>query len=321
MDDNITMNETTQAINLFQHLINIEDLSTSRIYSLFADAQKFIDKGYHLSPQLTALNDQTLVNLFFEPSTRTRISFELAAKRLGVKVVNVHIPFSSSEKGESLLDTIYSLHAMNCNLFVIRHHEENLLVEISEQLSGNIHLINAGNGKRSHPSQALLDTFTILQYKKQFDNLSIAIIGDIAHSRVAHSQIAALKKLGATDIRAIAPNALLTDDLGISHYENLEEGINNADVIIVLRLQKERMAKDILASIDDYQLRYSLKPQHLSLAKPEAIVMHPGPVNRDVEIDSALLNHPQTVITQQITNGVAIRMAVISQLCHQKIID
>lgn len=297
----------------FKHLLDIASLSKSSVLTLLQEAQNFLDNG--VQPNLLA--GKTICNAFFETSTRTRNSFELAAKRLGAIVLNFDATNSATQKGESLIDTFLTLQAMNIDCFVIRHQQMWTAQTIAEKMPDGCAIINAGDGHHAHPTQALLDMLTIQQHKKNFENLSVAIVGDISHSRVARSQVAVLEKLGVTDIRLVAPSHFLPDDLrsrSISHHLNLNEGLAEVDVIIALRLQKERMHAADFPNVDEYFTRYGIKPENLALAKPDAIVMHPGPINREIEIASSVADGKQSVILQQVRNGVALRMAVICAL-------
>ena len=265
------------------------------------------------------LRGKSVFNLFFENSTRTRTTFEIAAKRLSADVINLDINKSSASKGETLLDTIDNLVAMHANLFVVRHASSGAPFLIAEHLQrigrDDVHVVNAGDGRHAHPTQGLLDMYTIRHYKKDFTQLRVAIVGDILHSRVARSDIHALTTLGVPEVRAIGPETLLPkhlDKLGVHVFHDMEEGLKDCDVIIMLRLQNERMTGALLPSAGEYFRHYGLTPQKLALARPDAIVMHPGPMNRGVEIHSAVADGPQAVILPQVTFGIAVRMAVMS---------
>jgi len=255
------------------------------------------------------------MNLFFENSTRTRTTFELAAKRLSADLVNLDIRNSATSKGESLLDTIRNIEAMGCDMFVVRHSSSSAAHFIAKYCAPHISVINAGDGRHAHPTQAMLDMLTIRQHKPDFTPLKVAIVGDIKHSRVARSEIHALNTLCTGEVCVIAPITLIPsgiEDMGVKVFTNMEEGLKDLDVVIMLRLQHERMNTALLPSVREYYARYGLTEERLKLAKPDAIVMHPGPVNRGVEIDSQVADGPQSVILQQVTNGVAVRMAVMS---------
>ncbi|HIG79030.1 MAG TPA: aspartate carbamoyltransferase catalytic subunit, partial [Cycloclasticus sp.] len=248
-------------------------------------------------------------------STRTRTTFELAAKRLSADVINLNIATSAAAKGESILDTIRNLEAMQADMFVVRHSDSGAAHFIARHVAPHVSVINAGDGRHAHPTQAMLDMFTIRRVKKEFTKLKVAIIGDILHSRVARSQIHALNILGAKEVRVIAPKTLLPSDvgsLGVHVYGDLRTGLDDVDVIIMLRLQRERMGGALLPSEREYFECFGLTQEKLAYAKPDAIVMHPGPINRGVEMDAAVADGPNSVILQQVTNGIAIRMAVMT---------
>ncbi len=261
------------------------------------------------------LRGKTIANLFFEASTRTRTTFELAAKRLSADVLNISISTSASVKGESLLDMLRNLEAMQCDMFVVRHSESGAAHFIASHVAPHVSVINAGDGCHAHPTQAMLDMFTIRRHKKEFNDLRVAIVGDIKHSRVARSQIHALTTLGAAEVRVIAPKTLIPDEvqsLGVHVFHKMETGLRDVDVVIMLRLQNERMQGAYLPGPHEYFQLFGLTAEKLSLAKPDAIVMHPGPINRGVEIDSGVADGDQSVILDQVTNGIAVRMAVMS---------
>jgi aspartate carbamoyltransferase catalytic subunit len=261
------------------------------------------------------LRGKSVFNLFFENSTRTRTTFEIAAKRLSADVINLDIARSSAAKGESLLDTIANLSAMHADMFVVRHSESGAPYLIAQHCAPHVHVVNAGDGRHAHPTQGLLDMYTIRHFKQDFTKLTVAIVGDIVHSRVARSDIHALTTLGVPEIRAVGPKTLVPGDLaamGVRVCHDMKEGIKDADVIIMLRLQNERMSGAMLPSAAEFFKNYGLTPEKLALAKPDAIVMHPGPINRGVEIDSAVADGTQSVILPQVTFGIAVRMAVMS---------
>lgn len=277
-------------------------------------AEKFIDSDNNIQ-KLSLLENKTVVNLFFEPSTRTRTTFEIAAKRLKADVINMSAQRMSTSKGETLLDTMQNLEAMHTDMFVIRDSHAGAAFLIAQHAQPGIRVINAGDGRHAHPTQAMLDMFTIRQFKKDFTKLKIAIVGDILHSRVARSQIHALKILGTKEIRVIAPNTLLptgVENLGVSAYTNMELGLTDVDVVIMLRLQRERMLGQLIASEQEYFNLYGLTQEKLSFAKDNAIVMHPGPINRGLEIASDVADSERSVILQQVTHGIAIRMAIMA---------
>jgi aspartate carbamoyltransferase catalytic subunit len=261
------------------------------------------------------LRGKTVVNLFFESSTRTRTTFEIAAKRLSADVINLSVSHSSTSKGETLLDTVRNLEAMHTDLFVVRHNLSGAAYLIANHVPAHVHIVNAGDGAHAHPTQALLDTFTIRRHKGGFENLKVAIVGDILHSRVARSLIHALNILGVPEIRVIAPRTLLplaVETLRVKPYTGMAEGLENVDVVVMLRLQRERMRGALIPSEQEYFNLYGLTAEKLAVAKPDAIVMHPGPMNRGLEIDSSVADGPQSVILPQVTNGIAIRMAIMT---------
>ncbi|HEY0491713.1 MAG TPA: aspartate carbamoyltransferase catalytic subunit [Telluria sp.] len=304
-----------------QHLLTIEGLPKSIVNHILDTATSFVSISDREVKKVPLMRGKSVFNLFFENSTRTRTTFEIASKRLSADVINLNIQASSASKGESLLDTIDNLAAMSADMFVVRHAQSGAPHLIAKHLNdtrqGHVHVVNAGDGRHAHPTQGLLDMYTIRHYKKDFTNLRVAIVGDILHSRVARSDIHALTTLGVPEVRAIGPHTLLPgglDQMGVRVFTSMEEGLKDVDVIIMLRLQNERMAGALLPSAQEYFKSYGLTPERLALAKPDAIVMHPGPMNRGVEIDSAVADGPQAVILPQVTFGIAVRMAVMSIL-------
>ena len=292
------------------HLLGLEGLPKEQIEKILSVAGDLLDQKFKLQKS-KILRDMSVANLFFEPSTRTRNTFEIAAKRTSAKTINVDLANSATKKNETLMDTMHTLKAMQIDMFVIRHQQNGLPHRVAENLEG-VSIINAGDGINAHPTQALLDMLTIRQHKKSFDNLSVAIVGDIRHSRVARSDIQAMKTLGTSDIRLIAPETLhyKEETPGLERFESLEQGIEGADVIISLRLQKERMIAADIPDEQTYFEGFGLTSENLKLAKPDAIIMHPGPVNRGIELSSEVADGTQSVILQQVTNGIAVRMAV-----------
>lgn len=302
-----------------KHLLSIEGLSRETLVQLLDATNQFVSLSAtdREIKKVPLLRGKSIFNLFFENSTRTRTTFEIAAKRLSADVINLNIQASSTSKGESLLDTIDNLSAMHADMFIVRHASSGAPYLIAQHVAPHIHIINAGDGHHAHPTQALLDMYTIRHYKKDFTRLRIAIIGDILHSRVARSDIHALTTLGCPEIRVIAPKTLLPTDLeqlGVHIYHDMALGLKDVDVIIMLRLQNERMRGALLPSSQEYFKTYGLSAERLLLAAPDAIVMHPGPMNRGVEIESAVANGKQSVILQQVSFGIAVRMAVMSVL-------
>ena len=299
------------------HLLSIEGLPRAVIHQILDTAGTFLSVSEREVKKVPLLRGKSVFNLFFENSTRTRTTFEIAAKRLSADVINLDIARSSTAKGESLLDTIANLSAMHADMFVVRHGESGAPYLIAQHVAPHVHVINAGDGRHAHPTQGLLDMYTIRHYKRDFTQLSVAIVGDIVHSRVARSDIHALATLGVPDIRAVGPKTLVPGDLremGVRVCHDMTEGVKDADVIIMLRLQNERMSGAMLPSAGEYFKNYGLTAQKLALARSDAIVMHPGPINRGVEIDSAVADGKQSVILPQVSFGIAVRMAVMSTI-------
>ena len=297
------------------HLLSIEGLPRPVLHHILDTAGTFLSVNDRDVKKVPLLRGKSVFNLFFENSTRTRTTFEIASKRLSADVINLDIARSSAAKGESLLDTIANLSAMHADMFVVRHSESGAPYLIAQHCAPHVHVVNAGDGRHAHPTQGLLDMYTIRHYKKDFTQLTVAIVGDIVHSRVARSDIHALTTLGVPEIRAVGPKTLVPGDLaamGVRVCHDMREGIKDADVIIMLRLQNERMSGAMLPSAGEFFKNYGLTPAKLALAKPDAIVMHPGPINRGVEIDSAVADGRQSVILPQVTFGIAVRMAVMS---------
>ena len=297
------------------HLLSIEGLPREVLIHILDTAGTFLSVNDREVKKVPLLRGKSVFNLFFENSTRTRTTFEIAAKRLSADVINLDIAKSSASKGESLLDTIANLSAMHADMFVVRHSESGAPYLIAQHCAPHVHVVNAGDGRHAHPTQGLLDMYTIRHFKRDFTQLSVAIVGDIVHSRVARSDIHALTTLGVPDIRAVGPKTLVPGDfagMGVRVCHDMTEGIRGADVIIMLRLQNERMSGAMLPSAGEFFKNYGLTPDKLALAKPDAIVMHPGPINRGVEIDSAVADGAQSVILPQVTFGIAVRMAVMS---------
>ena len=298
-----------------KHFLTTEGLGKSLLQSILDHAESFAAVGDRPVKKVPLLRGKTIANLFFEPSTRTRTTFELAAKRLSADILNLNIATSATSKGESLSDTLHTLEAMHCDMFVVRHANSGAAHYIATQVAPHISVINAGDGRHAHPTQAMLDMFTIRQHKGDFTNLRVAIIGDILHSRVARSEIHALNTLGALEVRIIGPHTLIPKDvesLGVHVFHDMDEGLKDVDVVMMLRLQKERMRGALLPSESEYFQRYGLTVKRLANAKPDAIVMHPGPINRGVEIDSSVADGKHSVILQQVSHGIAIRMAVMA---------
>ena len=300
-----------------RHLITLDGLSREQITAILDRAQNYRRFPGQSAYEGRELAGMTVANLFFEPSTRTRASFDLAARRLGAHVVNLDTQSSSRLKGETMLDTIYTLEAMNTDLFVIRDSEAGLPEFLIDHVAEHVAVISAGEAHLSHPTQGLLDVLTIRAHKRRFAGLKVAIVGDIRHSRVARSAARVLHTLGTTDLRLVGPAPLLPEEVeftGAQRFVRIEDGIDGADVVMMLRIQKERMART--ADLDDteYFHHYGLTSARLALAAPEVLVMHPGPMNRGVEIASEVADGPRSVIREQVNAGVAVRMAVLAMI-------
>ncbi len=297
------------------HLLSTEGLSRDILTHILDTASQFVSLNDREVKKVPLLRGKSVFNLFFENSTRTRTTFEIAAKRLSADVFNLDIARSSASKGESLLDTIANLSAMAADIFVVRHSESGAPYLIAEHVAPHVHVINAGDGRHAHPTQGLLDVYTIRHFKKDFANLRVAIVGDVLHSRVARSDIHALTTLGCAEVRVVGPKTLVPADLsqlGVKVFHDIDQGIRDCDVVIALRLQNERMSGALLPSSQEYFKSFGLTQARMQLAKPDAIVMNPGPINRGVEIESAVVDGPQSVILTQVTFGIAVRMAVMS---------
>ncbi|MBQ0753995.1 MAG: aspartate carbamoyltransferase catalytic subunit [Gammaproteobacteria bacterium] len=298
-----------------KHFLSVEHCSRSLLEDILNTAAGFVEVGDRSIKKVPLLRGKTVVNLFFEASTRTRTTFELAAKRLSADVLNIDIAKSATSKGESLMDMLWNLEAMSSDMFVVRHSDSGAPSFIAEHVTPNVAVINAGDGRHAHPTQAMLDMYTIRHYKQRFEGLKVAIVGDVLHSRVARSQIHALNILGAEEVRVIGPRTLIPvdiDALGVSVYSDLSQGLKDVDVVIALRLQKERMDSALLPSESEFFRLYGLNNDRLRPAKPDAIIMHPGPINRGVEIASEVADGERAVILHQVTFGIAVRMAVMS---------
>ena len=304
-----------------KHFLTIEGLDKQLLIEILDLADSFVDPEDQRIKKIPLLRGKSIVNLFFENSTRTRTTFELAARRLSADVLSMSIATSSTSKGESLLDTIRNLEAMYVDMFVVRHGISGAAHFIAQHTAPHVSVINAGDGQHAHPTQAMLDMFTIRQMKGDFANLRVAVVGDILHSRVARSDIQALNALGVAEVRVIAPKTLLpaqVESMGVTVSHNLADGLKDIDVIIMLRLQKERMTAALLPSESEYFKCFGLTEERLKIAKPDAIVMHPGPINRGVEIDSNVADGPQSVILKQVSNGIAIRMAIMAMAMQKQ---
>ena len=300
-----------------RHLVTLEGLSRAQLVELLDTAAAIAAATGGKVKKLPILRGRTVVNLFFEPSTRTRTSFELAATRLSADVVNFDVMSSSTTKGESVLDTLRTLEAMHCDLFVVRHRENGTPEQLARQVGAGVAVVNAGDGNNAHPTQGLLDAYTIRARKgPDFSRLVVAIVGDIRHSRVARSNLHALSTLGVGELRVCGPRALLPERLDprVRVFEDVDRAVTDADVVMTLRLQRERMESALVPSEAEYFARYGLSSARLARAKRDAIVMHPGPMNRGVEIESAVADGPQSVILEQVSNGLVVRMAVMAKL-------
>jgi aspartate carbamoyltransferase catalytic subunit len=300
-----------------QHLITLEGLSGDQIRGLIERARHFLRAPGELPARSRVLDGVTVGNIFTEPSTRTRSSFELAARRLGAEVLNLEIQLSSRVKGETILDTVYTLQAMAVDVFVIRDAEPGVGQYVAEHVQDHVSVLSAGEAHLSHPTQGLLDALTVMQFKGGFRDLVVAVVGDVRHSRVARSAYQVFSALEVGELRIVAPAGLMPDAgemPGAVRHEALEAGIRGADVVMMLRIQRERMAAAAIPDAHDYFARWGLTAARLKLARPEVIVMHPGPMNREVEIASDVADGAHSVIRQQVTNGVAVRMAVLEEV-------
>jgi len=315
---------TNQKINntsKIEHLISTDDLNQESIIKIFDMAESFFKIGQRDIKKVPLLRGKTVCNLFFENSTRTRTTFEIAAKRLSADVINLDIPTSSQSKGESIFDMVDNLIAMGTDIFVIRHPEAGIPNQIAQHVPSHIHVINGGDGSNAHPTQGLLDAFTIRKYKKDFSDLRVAIVGDIQHSRVAKSEINVLSTLGVKEIRVIGPNSLMPeniDQLNVKVFHTMEEGLRDVDIVMMLRIQKERMSNDTIPSEYEYFKSFGLNRNRLKIAKDDALVLHPGPINRGVEIESEVADGKQSAILNQVKYGIAIKMAVMVMMVGKK---
>ena len=309
--------KSDKAVKISQkHLLGIQDLSISDVNYILSEAKQFIKLNRSDNKKLNTLRGKTQINLFFEPSTRTQSSFELAGKRLGADVMSMNIVNSAIKKGETLIDTAMTLNAMHPDLIVVRHQDSGACNLLSQKV--NCSVINAGDGRREHPTQALLDALTIIEKKEKIQGLRIAICGDILHSRVARSNIYLLNMLGA-DLNIVAPTNLMPKDLekfGVNKFSDMKKGLKDCDIVMMLRLQNERMNSSFLSSNREYYEYYGLTPDKLDCAKKDALIMHPGPMNRGIEIDTNLADDiNKSVIQEQVELGVAIRMACLKIFC------
>jgi aspartate carbamoyltransferase catalytic subunit len=305
-----------------QHLISLEGLSRNELEVMLQRSQRFVCAPGAQPTTSRRLAGITIGNLFTEPSTRTRVSFELAGRRLGAEVIDLEVQLSSRAKGETMLDTIHTLESLHFDMFIIRDSQPGVVAHAAAHVANHVSVISAGEAHVSHPTQGLLDSLTIQQHKgERLDRLTIAIVGDIRHSRVARSAYEAFTGLGVGELRLIAPPGMMPeqDEFPLGHrIDTPEQGLPGADVIMMLRIQKERMAAAAIPDGDEYFSRYGLTPDRLKLARPDAIVMHPQPMNRGIEIESSVADGPQSVIRDQVRNGVAVRMAVLEALARPR---
>ncbi len=316
VDDDASLQQDEQG-NL-RHLLTLKGLDRALLTDILDDAERYLTAPGRPPARSDALRGRTVANLFFEPSTRTRASFDLAGKRLGADVLNLDVNTSSRKKGESILDTIYTLQAMQVDVMVVRDASAGVPASIARNVQDHVSILNAGEADVSHPTQGLLDLLTIRQHKGRFDTLKVAIVGDIRHSRVAMSAAQGLATLGVGELRLISPQSLAPDPEalpGALIIDNLEEGLDGADVVMALRIQRERIGNlDGIPAIDEYFANFGISQKRLEHAAPDAIIMHPGPMNRGIEIEGVVADGSRSVITEQVTNGVAVRMAVLERV-------
>lgn len=322
MNDELRSDSVSQqrADGTLRHLLTLQGLPRALIERLLERAQSFVRPLGEAPAGASTLSGRTVANIFTEPSTRTRVSFELAAKRLGAEVVNLEVQLSSRAKGESMLDTVFTLQALHIDALVIRDAEPGVHGLVASHVAPHVSVLSAGEAHLSHPTQGLLDALTVRQRKPRLDQLAIAIVGDVQHSRVARSAWHAFGALGVPDIRIVAPPAFMPDKLefaGCARHTTLRTGLKDVDVVMMLRIQKERMSRAALPDADRYFAKYGLTPERLALARPDAVVMHPQPMNRGIEIASDVADGPQSVIRDQVRNGVAVRMAVLEAVLHR----
>jgi aspartate carbamoyltransferase catalytic subunit len=311
------MTEQLRADGSLRHLLTLETLERTRIERLLERAQSFVRPLGERPPRSRLLEGATVANIFTEPSTRTRVSFELAAERLGATVVQLEVQLSSRVKGESMLDTVYTLQSLHVDALVIRDAEVGVPGLVAAHVAPHVSVLSGGEAHVSHPTQGLLDALTVYQHKQRFAGLAIAIVGDIRHSRVARSAFHAFSKLGVTDLRIAAPPPLMPERqefAGCTRYTQLESALAAADAVMMLRIQRERMSEADLPQAERYFAAWGLTRERLALARPDAIVLHPQPMNRGIEIASEVADGPQSVIRDQVRNGVAVRMAVLAEV-------
>jgi len=321
MNRPLNRNPQLDADGALHHLLTLEGLPREHVVRILDTAESFVGIAEREVKKVPLLRGKSIFNLFFENSTRTRTTFEIAAKRLSADVINLNIGASSTSKGETVLDTIDNLCAMQADMFVVRHSQSGAPHMIAQHLDAmaqtHVHVINAGDGRHQHPTQGLLDLFTIRHYKKDLTALRVAIVGDVLHSRVARSLIHGLTTLGVPEVRVVGPKTLIpaaAANMGVQIHHDMRQGVRDCDVVVMLRLQNERMRGALLPSAGEFFKNYGLTEEKLALAKSDAIVMHPGPMNRGVEIDSSVADGKHSVILPQVTFGIAVRMAVMSIL-------
>jgi aspartate carbamoyltransferase catalytic subunit len=303
-----------------RHLVTLDGVTRAEITALLDAAQTYVRRLGEMPPANRSLAGITIANLFTEPSTRTRVSFELAGRRLGAEVVNLEVQLSSRVKGESMLDTVYTLESLHFDVFVIRDAEPGVVAHVAAHVAPHVSVLSAGEAHLSHPTQGLLDALTIRQFKGNFAPLRIAIVGDVRHSRVARSAFEVFTALGVRELRLVAPRGLMPDPgefPGCTRADSIDAGLEGLDVVMMLRIQKERMSEAAFPDGADYFARCGLTPQRLARARPDAIVMHPQPMNRGIEIASEVADGPQSVIRAQVSNGVAVRMAVLQHVTRR----
>jgi aspartate carbamoyltransferase catalytic subunit len=311
------MTEQLRPDGTLRHLLTLETLTRAQIEHLLERSQSFVRPLGEPPPHSTALRGMTVANLFTEPSTRTRVSFELAARRLGATAVNLEVQLSSRVKGESILDTVYTLQSLHVDAFVIRDAQPGVPGLVAAHVAPHVSVLSGGEAHVAHPTQGLLDALTVYQHKQHFAGLAIAIVGDIRHSRVARSAWHVFSKLGVRDLRLAAPAALMPESdefAGCSRHPQLASALSGADVVMMLRIQRERMGAADLPEGEEYFAAWGLTAERLALARPDAIVMHPQPMNRGIEIASDVADGPRSVIRDQVRNGVAVRMAVLAEV-------
>jgi aspartate carbamoyltransferase catalytic subunit len=315
------MTEQLRADGSLRHLLTLETLSRAHIERLLERAQSFVRPLGEPPPGSRLLVGATVANLFTEPSTRTRVSFELAAKRLGATVIQLEVQLSSRVKGESMLDTVYTLQSLHVDALIIRDAEVGVPGTVAAHVAPHVSVLSGGEAHVAHPTQGLLDALTVYQRKQHFAGLAVAIVGDVRHSRVARSAFHAFSKLGVSDLRIAAPPALMPEReefAGSSRHTQLDSALSGADVVMMLRIQRERMGEADLPQGERYFAAWGLTSERLALARPDAIVMHPQPMNRGIEIASEVADGPQSVIRDQVRNGVAVRMAVLAEVLGER---